>query len=80
MPIIKDGKRLARLKASIGRNHVEPRPLKPIQVARYMQEMKDDLGEKTDKVIAERLEVSPQQIKDFLSRNEKRTFLFQKYM
>lgn len=67
MPIIKDGKRLARLKASIGRNHVEPRPLKPIQVARYMQEMKDDLGEKTDKVIAERLEVSPQQIKDFLS-------------
>lgn len=67
MPILKDGKRLARLKVSIGRNHVNPRPLKPIQVARYMQEMKDDLGEKSNKIVSERLEVGPQLIGDFLS-------------
>ena len=41
MSILTDGIRLARLKRSIGRDHSDPRPLTPIQVAKYLNEMKN---------------------------------------
>ena len=63
MPILTDGIRLARLKRSIGRQHAETedgnRPLSPIEVARYMKEMQDDLSKESlqssDTEIAKRL-------------------------
>ena len=70
MPILTDGIRLARLKRSIGRQHADPRPLSPIEVAKYMQEMKDDLGVSSNKEIAVRLSLknqNPSLVSDFLS-------------
>ena len=70
MPILTDGIRLARLKRSIGRDHADPRPLYPIEVAKYMQEMKDDLGVSSNKEIAVRLSLknqNPALVSDFLS-------------
>ena len=70
MPILTDGIRLARLKRSIGRDHADPRPLYPIEVAKYMQEMKDDLGVSSNKEIAVRLSLksqNPALVSNFLS-------------
>ena len=68
MPIISDGIRLARLRRSIGRDHSDPRPLTPFEVASYMQEMKDDLNTSSNKEVAKRLDLKGEQmIKDFLS-------------
>jgi len=67
MPIIKDGLRLARLNRSIGVNQTTFRPLYPIQVAKYIKEMKDDLNESSNKKIANRLGVKHQLIADFLT-------------
>ena len=70
MPLLTDGIRLARLKRSIGRDHADPRPLYPIEVAKYMQEMKDDLGVSSNKEIAVRLSLknqNPSLVSDFLS-------------
>lgn len=70
MPILTDGIRLARLKRSIGRDHADPRPLYPIEVAKYMQEMKDELGVSSNKEIAVRLSLknqNPALVSDFLS-------------
>ena len=70
MPILTDGIKLARLKRSIGRDHADPRPLYPIEVAKYMQEMKDELGVSSNKEIAVRLSLknqNPALVSDFLS-------------
>lgn len=68
--ILKDGIRLARLKRSIGLDHVDPRPLFPIQVARYMEEMKEELDDPSNRKTAKRLEVSTGLISDFLGMLE----------
>jgi len=63
-----DGVRLARLRRSIGRDHSDPRPLTPFEVASYIKEMKDDLNISSNKEVAERLGLKGEQmIKDFLS-------------
>jgi hypothetical protein len=68
MPILSDGIRLARLRRSIGRDHTEPRPLSPFEVASFIQEMKDDLNTSSNTEVAERLGLKGEQmVKDFLS-------------
>jgi len=67
MTILKDGLKLARLKRSIGRDHADPRPLFPIQVAKYMEEMKTELNDPSNIKTAERLGVSPSIIADFVN-------------
>jgi len=64
--ILKDGIRLTRLKLSIGRDHVDPRPLFPIQVAKYLKEMKEELDDPSNIKTANRLGISTGQISDFL--------------
>ena len=65
MPLIRDGRRLALLKRSVGRDHAEPRPLSPIQVAEYMEEMKSDLDDPSGGKTAARLGISPSSVSDF---------------
>ena len=67
MTILKDGLKLARLKRSIGRDHADPRPLFPIQVAKYMEEMKTELNDPSNIKTAERLGVSTSLIVDFVN-------------
>ncbi len=67
MSILKDGLRLAKLKRSIGRDHADPRPLLPIQVATYLKEMKEDLNDLSNVKTAKRLGVSTALISNFLS-------------
>ena len=83
MPILTDGIRLARLKRSIGRQHADPRPLSPIEVAVYMKEMQDDLSKESlqssENEIAKRLgcikkidgSPNPTLVKDFLGMLER---------
>lgn len=66
MAILKDGIRLARLKRSIGRDHADPRPLTPIQVAKYMKEMKEELDDPSNVKTAKRLGIDESMIRDFL--------------
>jgi len=67
MTILKDGLNLARLKRSIGRDHADPRPLFPIQVAKYMEEMKKELNDHSSVKTAERLGISTSTIADFVN-------------
>ena len=68
MPILTDGIRLARLRRSIGRDHSEPRPMTPFEVALCIQEMKDDLNTTSNTEVAKRLGlIGGQMVKDFLS-------------
>ena len=65
MPLIHDGHKLALLKRSVGRDHAEPRPLSPIQVAEYIEEMKSDLDDPSGRKTAARLGISPSLVSDF---------------
>ncbi len=65
--ILKDGIGLTRLKLSVGRDHVDPRPLFPIQVAKYMKEMKEELDDPSNTKISGRLGIKPIMISDFLN-------------
>lgn len=65
MSLIQDGRRLALLKRSVGKDHAEPRPLHPIQVAEYIEEMKAELGDSTGKQTAKRLGISTSLVSDF---------------
>ena len=65
MSLIHDGRRLALLKRSVGRDHAEPRPLYPIEVAKYMEEMKSELGDPSGEKTATRLGISPSLVSDF---------------
>lgn len=65
MSLIQDGHRLALLKRSVGRDHAEPRPLSPIQVAEYMEEMKSELGDPSGEKTATRLGISSSMVSDF---------------
>lgn len=65
MSLIRDGRKLALLKRSIGRDHAEPRPLSPIQVAEYMEEMKSELDDPSGKKTAARLGTSSSLVSDF---------------
>ena len=65
MSLIQDGRRLALLKRSVGRDHAEPRPLSPIQVAEYMEEMKSDLDDPSGEKTATRLGISSSLVSDF---------------
>ena len=67
MSILNDGIRLARLKRSIGRDHADPRPLFPIQVAKYLKEMKTELNDPSNEKTAKRLGVSKILVSDFLN-------------
>ena len=67
MSILNDGIRLARLKRSVGRDHAHPRPLPPIQVAKYLQEMKEALDDSSNTKTAERVGIKEVMINDFLS-------------
>ena len=67
MSILTEGITLARLKCSIGREHTNPRPLTPIEVARHMQEIKYALNDSSGSLTAKRLGVSTAIISDFMS-------------
>ncbi len=66
MSILKDGVRLAQLKRSVGRDHAHPRPLPPIQVAKYLQEMNDALNDSSNSKTADRVGIGTSMISDFL--------------
>ena len=66
MQLIHDGARLARLKMSIGRDHAEPRPLFPFQVAEAIREMMRELDDPSGTETAKRLGVSTSLISDFV--------------
>lgn len=79
MSLIQDGRKLALLKRSVGKDHAEPRPLYPIQVAEYIEEMKAELGDSTGKETAKRLGISPSLVSDFtcmISLPEKLHYVF----
>ena len=65
MPLIRDGRRLALLKRSVGRDHAVPRPLSPLQVAECLEEMKSDLADPAGRKTARRLGVSASLVSDF---------------
>lgn len=79
MSLIQDGRRLALLKRSVGRDHTEPRPLYPIQVAEYIEEMKSELEDPTGEKTAKRLGISTSLMSDFtcmISLPEKLHYVF----
>ena len=65
MSLLHDGLKLARLKLSIGRNHTADRPLTPIEVAKYIDEMINALDDPAGKKVAGRLGVSTSLIREF---------------
>lgn len=65
MSLIQNGRKLALLKRSVGRDHAEPRPLSPIQVAEYLEEMKSELGDPSGEKTATRLGISASLVSDF---------------
>lgn len=67
LSLLSDGKKLAHLKRSVGKKHFTPRPLYPNQVAEYIEEMVNDLGDHSYQKTAKRLGISTNLISDFLS-------------
>lgn len=67
MSLVHNGKRLALLKRSVGRNHATERPLYPIEVARSMDELAKELDDKSGSKIAKRFNISSSLVSDFRS-------------
>lgn len=65
--ILRDPKKLARLKRSIGHDHAIPRPLYPIEVAKHLQELKEELNDEMGIKTARRLRISTSLLSDFFS-------------
>lgn len=67
LSLLRDGRKLAHLKRSVGRDHFTPRPLYPAQVAEYIEEIVHELDDHSYQKTARRLGVSNNLISDFLS-------------